>query len=162
MTVSTESGVPIYNETHRQRFNFAAHVCADYVKKRPELKQTADYSHFCCVAFTLLDDQQAALDIILPTIEHIHARVGHTESPQVSAPDAPEYADALNAHTHWWLEILRRAAAERREHFTITCEFGPSPYMPTVPFTQQAINNQWKLNVWMKDYIKRQCASFSA
>jgi hypothetical protein len=37
---------------------------------------------------------------------------------------------------------------------TITPEFGPAPYMPALPFTQQPIGNQWKINMDIMNYLK--------
>jgi hypothetical protein len=37
------------------------------------------------------------------------------------------------------------------ETLTMTTEFGPPNYMPTVPFTQQPITDLWAINKYMKD-----------
>jgi hypothetical protein len=38
---------------------------------------------------------------------------------------------------------------------TVTCEFGPSGYLPTLPYTQQPVASQWDINVFMKDLLKK-------
>nr|WP_136250985.1 sugar phosphate isomerase/epimerase [Ningiella ruwaisensis] len=157
-SVSAELGIPIYHETHRSRCNFAAHISAQFVKVRPDIKQTADFSHFCCVAETLLEDQAHNLELIIPSIHHIHARVGDAQSPQVNHPNAPEHKAAFDAHMNWWMRILKMAKARGDTHFTITPEFGPLPYMPCIPFTGMPVSNQWEINVFMKNEISRRWA----
>lgn len=151
--MSQRSGIPIYHETHRGRFNFAAHVCAKFVKARPNILQTADFSHFCCVAGNLLELQQHNLEIILPTIRLIHSRVGFSEGPQVPDPKAPEYQPEVKTHLTWWLEILKQAKNRGCESFPITTEFGPPPYMPTIPFSQKPTTDQWSANLYIKQLI---------
>jgi hypothetical protein len=45
-----------------------------------------------------LEDQQAVVEKAIRHTRHIHARVGHTQGPQVYEPSAPEYTKALEAH----------------------------------------------------------------
>jgi hypothetical protein len=56
----------------------------------------------------------------------------------------------------WWKEIINHNKAIGNELFTITPEFGPAPYMPAMPFTQEPLSNQWELNCSMKDYLINQ------
>jgi hypothetical protein len=45
--------------------------------------------------------------------------------------------------------------AEKRDYFPITTEFGPEPYMPTLPFSKTPVADQWELNLLMKEYLKK-------
>jgi hypothetical protein len=38
--------------------------------------------------------------------------------------------------------------------FTITPEFGPVPYMPAMPFTQEPTSVQWDNNLFIKKLIQ--------
>ena len=38
---------------------------------------------------------------------------------------------------------------------TILTEFGPPDYMPTLPYTRQAIANQWDINVYMMQILRK-------
>ena len=113
-----------------------------------------DISHWCNVAETMLEDQNEAVDLAIQSTDHIHARVGFTETPQVSDPFAPEWKDALDRHLSWWKRIVERAKSEGKESFTITNEFGPYPYMIHIPYTGQPIADQWELNLRMKNMLK--------
>jgi hypothetical protein len=87
---------------------------------------------------------------------HLHARVGHEQGPQVNNPFAPEWQEHLAVFLAWWKEIINHRKNTSKELFTITPEFGPAPYMPAMPFTQEPLSNQWELNCTMKDYLINQ------
>jgi len=150
---SQESGVAIYHETHRNKFLFAAHISKDYLQRIPELKITLDASHWVNVAESYLEDQQDAINIAIQRTEHIHARVGYPEGPQVPDPRVPEWKAALDHHLKWWDKI---AELKRQEDkiLTITPEFGPYPYMVHLPDTNKPIANQWDINVYMMELLR--------
>ena len=85
---------------------------------------------------------------------HIHARIGHQEGPQVSDPRAPEWATAADAHFAWWDTVLKRKK-ERGEEMTILTEFGPPDYMPTLPYTREPLADQWAINVNMLQTLRK-------
>lgn len=43
--------------------------------------------------------------------------------------------------------------------FTITPEHGAPPYQHLLPYTGQPISNQWEINCWMKDFLKKRYGS---
>ena len=147
-------GIPIWHEIHRGRFSFHLRTLLDYLNIFPNLKLIADISHFCVVSESDLSDQQALLTRIYPNIQHIHARVGFEQSPQVNHPFAPEWNKHLDRYTTWWKEIIQFHSQNGAAHFTITPEFGPFPYMPQAPFTQQPLADQWEVNRLMKKYLQ--------
>ena len=121
----------------------------------PNLRLTADFSHWCCVHESLLDDQKEFLERVIPLVDHIHARVGHAEGPQVNDPRAPEWKSAFDIHLGWWDKIV----ANQREsgsppRFTITPEFGPDPYVPTAPYTNRPLTDIHETNIYMKEFLK--------
>ena len=154
LNISSKIGIRILHETHRGRFSFHASTLLPYLEKFPELELVGDLSHFCTVSESLLDDQENILQQIIPHISHIHARVGTEQSSQIANPFAPEWNTHLNKFTGWWQKIIEVQADKGLLDFTITPEAGPIPYMPTMPFTQQPLANQWDINVQMKNYLK--------
>lgn len=153
--VSAASGIPIYQETHRNKWSFAAHVVKPVLERHPELLLTFDVSHWICVSESYLEDQQEAVSLAIQRARHIHARVGHTEGPQVWDPAAPEYAHALQAHLGIWDRWIEQRKAAGDPYCTITTEFGPPPYMVFAnrPGTPQ--EEQWRVNVWMKKFLEK-------
>ncbi len=152
--VEAKSGIPIYHETHRGKFSFACHVIPDYLNVFPDMKITADFSHWVNVSESLLEHQQETIDRIFPNVFHVHSRVGYQEGPQVNHPGAPENHHLLNRHLEWWDAIIEERKKQGDAEFTITSEFGPVPYMPTLPFTGQPVSNQWKINKYMMTLLR--------
>jgi sugar phosphate isomerase/epimerase len=151
---SSESNVPIYHETHRGRMLFAAHISKNFIEKIEGLRLTLDISHWCNVHESLLTDQKDTIDLALSRTNHIHARIGHAEGPQVNDPRAPEWADAVKAHFSWWDQVVKRRRAEGK-FVTFLTEFGPPNYLQTLPYTNQPVANQWDINVYMMQLLRK-------
>ncbi|RVT99856.1 sugar phosphate isomerase/epimerase [Mucilaginibacter limnophilus] len=151
--------MPVSHETHRNKFNFAAHITKQYLEKINYLRLTLDISHWVNVAESYLQDQQEAVDLAISRTDHIHARVGYPEGPQISDPRAPEWQEALDHHLAWWDKIVATKRAEDAEELTILPEFGPHPYMIHLPYTQQPIADQWEVNKFMKGLLKERYLS---
>jgi hypothetical protein len=154
MNVSKQTGIQVVHETHRNKFSFAAHVAKQYLEQIPDLKITLDASHWVCVAESFLEDQQEAMQLAIERTEHLHARVGYTCGPQIPDPRVPEWQHALNMHLRWWDKVAARKKNEQAL-LTITPEFGPYPYMVHMPGNTQPICNQWDVNVYMMELLKK-------
>lgn len=153
INVSQDTGVPVYNETHRSRILYSAPVARQYMEAIPGLRMTLDVSHWCNVHESLLEDQADTLAQALARVDHIHARIGHAEGPQVNDPRAPEWKSALQAHFAWWDAVVSRKKKEGKL-MTFLTEFGPADYMPTLPYTRQPVADQWKINKHMLDTLR--------
>ena len=55
------AGVPVGHETHRRRAMFTPWTTAQLLSDLPELKITADFSHWCCVFIQNLGPQTRLL-----------------------------------------------------------------------------------------------------
>ena len=152
--LAKETGLLICHETHRGRMLFAAHITRNFLEKYPDLRLTLDISHWCNVHESLLADQKETIDLALARTEHIHARIGHPEGPQVNDPRAPEWEQTVKQHFEWWDKIVER---KRRngERVTVLTEFGPPDYMPTYPYTRQPLADQWAINVHMMHLLRK-------
>ena len=154
MNIGVKTGVRILHETHRGRFSFHAATLLPYLKMFPEMELVGDFSHFCTVSESMLQDQQEILQQIIPHVSHIHARVGFEQGPQVNDPAAPEWQSHLNQFMGWWQQIIDYKKSQQKETFTISPEFGPAPYLPVEPFTQKPLSNQWENNYFMLNKLK--------
>jgi sugar phosphate isomerase/epimerase len=154
IALAKQTGIKICHETHRSRLLFAAPVAHQYLEKNRDLRITFDVSHWCNVSESLLEDQQETVDLALQRTDHIHARIGHPQGPQVNDPRAPEWAPAVKAHLTWWDQIveLKRKSGET---LTVLTEFGPPDYMPTQPYTHQPLADQWAINVHMMQLLRK-------
>jgi len=154
MNFSAKNNVRILHETHRSRFAFHTATLLPYLQKFPEIELTGDLSHFCVVSESMLEDQEEILEKIFPHITHLHARVGYEQGPQVNDPKAPEWNTHVNRFVNWWQQIIALKQKAGQQHFTITPEFGPFPYMPVLPFTQEPTSLQWDNNFFIKKLIQ--------
>jgi sugar phosphate isomerase/epimerase len=154
MNFSAKNGVRILHETHRGRFSFHAASLLRYLDKFPQMELVGDFSHFCTVSESMLEGQEDIISRIIPQVSHIHARLGFEQGPQVNDPKAPEWQTHLEKFLFWWQQIITTKKAAGHSLFTISPEFGPVPYMPTAPYTQQPLSNQWDNNVFMMEYLR--------
>lgn len=154
LQLAKETGIKICHETHRSRILYSAPAGRQYMDAIPELRITFDVSHWCNVSESLLQDQQDTINIALQRVDHIHARIGHPEGPQVNDPRAPEWDEALKAHFAWW-DVVAETKKKQGDRLTILTEFGPPTYMPTLPYTRQPLADQWDINVHMMQLLKK-------
>ena len=148
--------ITISIELHRSRMTYSPWVTQELVDALPELPLTIDFSHWCCVAERLvMDDEPALLDQLARQTQHIHARVGYDQGPQVPDPRAPEYQDAVAAHLKWWQQIWQIQRDQGRNIITMTPEFGTDGYLHLEPYTQSPVANLWEINQWMAQTLRQ-------
>jgi len=152
--LSNEYNIPVYHETHRGRFSFSLPKTIEYLEKNKDLILTLDISHWMVVHESLLNNRQELLNKIIKRSNHIHARVGFEEGPQVNDPSAPEWKNTLERHLDIWEAIINKRLKENK-YATITTEFGPPNYMPTLPITRKPTSDQWRSNVFVMKALKK-------
>jgi sugar phosphate isomerase/epimerase len=151
--LSKASNIPIYHETHRGRFSYSLPETNKYLEKNSSLKLTLDISHWMVVHESLLKNRENLLKQVVLKSDHIHARVGFEEGPQVNDPSAPEWKTALHRHLDIWEAVIQKKWNEEKI-VTITTEFGPPNYMPTIPFTEKPLSDQWENNIFIMNMLK--------
>lgn len=155
-------GVPISHETHRQRYFCTPWQTRHILEQFPDLRITCDLSHWVCVCERLLGDLGDVIALAAEHCYHVHARVGFEEGPQVPDPAAPEYASHLAAHEAWWDQIWESQRRRGFTHSTLTPEFGPPPYMHTLPHTNMPVADLAAVCDWMARRERERFASPSA
>jgi sugar phosphate isomerase/epimerase len=151
--LSQSSGIPILVETHRGRPTYSAIETRKYLEAVPELRLTADFSHWMVVHESGLDDQRENVELAQSRADYIHARVGYAEGPQIPDPRAPEWGYAVERHLQLWQQIIELYKKNGKESLYITPEFGPPDYMHKAPFTNQPVGDVWEQNVYMKGLL---------
>jgi sugar phosphate isomerase/epimerase len=153
--LAQKNGVRLVHETHRGRATFCTTACNALLDARPGLQFAADFSHWCCVHESLLQDQEGSVERLSGNSYHIHARVGHTQSPQINDPRAGEWSDVVNLHLTWWDRIVEMRKKEGLNHLTICPEFGPYPYMPEQPFSRKPLAGLCEINQHMHHLLRK-------
>jgi sugar phosphate isomerase/epimerase len=153
------SGVPVAFEIHRNSALFHPTAAARILGLFPELRLTCDFSHWVVACERLLDDQIGLIRLCGSRADHIHARVGTEEAPQVSDIRAPEALPYVLAFERWW-DIVWDEQLKRGETASTFCpEFGPPPYLPTLPYSGEPVADLAAICEWQR---QRQLSRFSA
>ena len=152
-SVSEQTGIEIVHETHRGKFFYNIPVFKRSVASNKNIKLALDISHWCTVHESFLEDQSEGVALALNHTRHLHSRIGHTQSPQLNDPRAPEWKETVDIYLKWWDELVL-LNNKKNQPLTITTEFGPYPYMPAMPYTQAPLSVQWDVNVYMLAVLK--------
>lgn len=145
-------GLDVLVELHRGRMLHSAHHSRELLAAHPELRVTFDVSHWIVVAESMLDDQAAAVELAIARADHIHARIGHPQGPQVTSPETAD-AGIVERHFAWWERIVTRVRSEGRSA-TMLAEFGPVPYAPA-GLDGRAVVDPARSNRWVMHEIRR-------
>lgn len=154
IALGAENKIPVTVETHRGRPTYSAPDTRRYLEALPDLRLTADFSHWMVVHESRLEDQEETLRLAIERSNHIHARVGYEEGPQITDPRAPEWKGHVGRHLSLWRRIVERHRENGSEMLTITPEFGPPDYMHTLPFSNEPVADVWEVNVFMRNMLR--------
>lgn len=128
--ISKELGAHISHETHRGRALHNPWLTKRIVSAVPDLRLTADLSHWvlsCERNFSSTYEMKVLQDLA-PFVDHVHARIGTPQCPQVPQPASPEYAVDRTMHESWWKMVRDEHVKVGKSSLTITPEYGPYPY----------------------------------
>lgn len=153
MEIAADEGIEPCFETHRGRILFNPFVCAELLERLPKLRLTSDLSHWLLVVDRIPHDIMDLFELASARSGHLHARVGHEKSPQVTEPADPAWAEHIELFRHWW-QISVDAAAARGTPLSITPEFGPPPYMHAEPFSGRPSADLVAANQWMRERLQ--------
>ena len=147
--LATQYGAVMSFETHRGRSLFNPWVTLRLCEQLPNLKLTADFSHWCVVCERLMDVEQPVLDQLTGRVVHIHARVGYDQGPQVADPRLARFRSALESHRYWWRQIWDHQRRQGFTYTTMTPEFGPDGYQQVDAATGAPVGSLWEINQWI-------------
>ena len=156
LRIEEEFGTTIAHETHRRRPFFSPMSTVALLKILPDLKLNIDYSHWCCVTESMLEDHAEAIAMSAKNAVHLHGRVGYENGPQVPDPRVPEWERCVTKHEAWWALIIREHIVRGAEEFTFTPEYGPATYMHTIPTTGKPVADLWDVCLWGAERFREQ------
>ncbi|SRR5581483_2695495 len=159
LRIEEEMGIPIAHETHRRRPLYSPMNTLVLLRELPDLHINADFSHWCTVTESMLEDHTEALSTAARRAIHIHGRVGFENGPQVPDPRIPEWEDRVQKHESWWDLIIASHLLRKEKELTFVPEFGPPTYMHTLPATGAPTADLWEVCLWSADRFRRQFAT---
>jgi sugar phosphate isomerase/epimerase len=143
------AGVVCSFETHRATSLYSPWLTLELIAQLPQLRFTADISHWVVVSERLLCDPVDELTPFVERVHHVQARVGYDQGPQAPHPAAPEYARELAFHQGVWEAVWASQVQRGYTTTTLTPECGPDGYTHLLPFTRAPIADTAELNRWM-------------
>ena len=159
LRVEEEAGITIAHETHRRRPLYSPMNTLVLLRELPDLHINADFSHWCVVTESMLEDHAEALAIAARRSVHIHGRVGFENGPQVPDPRVAEWEGRVQKHEAWWDQIIAAHLVRHEKELTFVPEFGPPTYMPTDPATGQPVADLWDVCLWSAERFRKHFAS---
>ena len=148
LEIADKFDLTISFETHRGRSLYSPWVTEQLLEKM-SLPLTCDFSHWCVVCEGLGETEDDLIRNVAMHAEHIHARIGYDQGPQVSDPRSYLYQQDQQKHLRWWGWIWQAQAARQLPVSTLTPEFGPDGYQMIDPSTGEAVGNLDEINHWM-------------
>jgi sugar phosphate isomerase/epimerase len=158
LRIEEELGILIAHETHRRRPFYSPMNTLVLLRELPDLHLNADFSHWCVVTESMLEDHTEAIATAARRTMHIHGRVGFENGPQVPDPRIPEWEDRVKKHEAWWDQIIAAHLIRGAKTLTFVPEYGPPTYMPTIPTTGKPTADLWDVCLWSAERFRTQFA----
>jgi hypothetical protein len=142
------SDVGLSHETHRGRPLGSPWVADRLLSQLPGLRLTSDYSHWVLSCERYFghrrhgsgiggggecdEGEVGVLRRVADRVDHIHARAGTTQSPQVGdvRDERESNPGGLRAFEDHWKTIRDAVASRGGAEMSVTPEYGPPPYAP--------------------------------
>ena len=153
LELEKESNIAISHETHRGRFSYAPSVLAKYLDQN-DIKLTLDISHWFCVTESLLQAYEAIIKQCLGHVQHIHARFGHPQGPQLENLTDPINREIIYRHFEIWDKVIKYHQDLGKDLLYVTTEVGPWPYMRSEQAKSRTWKKQWSENCKIMQLFK--------
>ncbi|MBS1564594.1 MAG: sugar phosphate isomerase/epimerase, partial [Bacteroidetes bacterium] len=150
---TAKTGIDVAHETHRGRLGYSPYQLKEFFAARPGFHITADFSHWVCVTESMLQGCGPIVKEAIRRTRHVHARIGYEQGPQVNDPRMPEWQAITGRFLQWWDAMVQQNRRLGRDVMTFTAEFGPAPYMPTLPGTRKPVSDLFEINCYMRQLL---------
>ena len=120
-------------ETHRGRSLSTPAVGLQLMDRLPELRLTADLSHWVLVSERLFTHplERQWMQRVVARVDHTHARAGYNQHAQVPHTSWPGWEREVEWFNEWWQRIWDETKKAGKQTITLTPEIGPVPYTMT-------------------------------
>ena len=120
-------------ETHRGRSLSTPAVGLQLMEQLPELRLTADLSHWVLVSERLFTHplEREWMHRVVARVDHTHARAGYNQHAQVPHTSWAGFDKEIAWFDEWWQRIWDESMKAGKRTITLTPEIGPVPYTMT-------------------------------
>lgn len=155
--IANDAGIAYFVETHRNNFTETIPQTIALIEAVPDIRITADLSHFVVVGeFYGWEDERAheRMTPILERVSHIHGRISNGEQVQVDCADGDTPWAQFFVRL-WSIAIKHwRAGAGPGDILPFSSELGPPRYAITTPEGKE-ISDRWTQSLVMKKLIEQ-------
>ena len=150
--MAADSGFPYFVETHRNNYTENLPQTLQLIDAVPDIRFTADLSHFVVVGEFYGWEEERAADRLMPVLgrtSHMHGRVSNGEQVQVDVGDGSD--QTARFFVELWSTAMRHwlKAAGTGDVFPFASELGPPRYAITLPDGRE-FSDRWEQSLVMK------------
>jgi len=162
--MANDAGLSLFVEVHRNNFTENIPQTLQLIERVPDIRFTADLSHFVVVGEFYGWEDEGALERMRPIIErtsHMHGRISNGEQVQVDVGDGS--GDTAQFFVKLWAEAMRcwLKGAQPGDVFPFSSELGPPRYAITLPDGRE-FSDRWEQSLVMKKLAEQAWAQASA
>ena len=152
--MAADHGLCYFVETHRNNFTETIRQTLELIEAVPEIKMTADFSHFVVGGEFYGWEGEGAIERLQPIIEkvaHVHARISNGEQVQVDVGDG-QSDPAARFFVQIWTQIFKtwRKTAQNGDILPFSSELGPPRYAITLPDGSE-FSDRWEQAIVMRN-----------
>lgn len=164
--ISGEAGLPITVETHRDRLTTDLRFTLRLLDALPELRLTADLSHFVVgqefSVWPISEEDDQLVHRVLERSDAFQGRVASREQVQITA-GWEIHAPYLELFRRWWRDGFAAWAARAQPgaDLVFTCELGPPSYA-IVDREGRELSDRWEDALLLCDVAREAWAEVAA
>lgn len=150
--IANDAGLAFFVETHRNNYTENLPQTLQLIEAVPDIRFTADLSHFVVVGEFYGWKEEGAIDRMRPVLErtsHMHGRISNGEQVQVDVGDGT--GDTAQFFVRLWATAMRawQQGARPGDVFPFASELGPPRYAITLPNGEE-FSDRWEQSLVMK------------
>jgi sugar phosphate isomerase/epimerase len=155
--IANDQGVAFFVEVHRNNFTENLPQTKQLIERVPDIRFTADLSHFVVVGEFYGWAEERAIERVMPVLErtsHLHGRISNGEQVQVDVGDGS--GDTAQFFVALWAEAVRHwcNGAQPGDVLPFASELGPPRYAITLPDGRE-FSDRWEQSLVMKQLAKQ-------
>ena len=157
LEIAAEAGLPVTIETHRDRMTTDLRFTLRLLDEVPELRLTADLSHFVVgqeFPLPVSDENHALIRRVIERADVFHGRVASREQVQIT-PGWDRHREWLELFLGWWEHgfALWRERSGADAHLHFVTELGP-PWYAITGADGRELSDRWEDALFLQERVR--------